>query len=46
MPYMSKLFECEECGTLLEMDQGNESLLPCNECDSKFSKQILILKKL
>jgi hypothetical protein len=40
MQFFTTLFECADCGSLLEVDQDSKMLLPCNECDSICSKPI------
>lgn len=40
MPFFTKLFECAECGTLLDTDKDNQLIQVCNECGSTISNPI------
>jgi predicted nucleic acid-binding Zn-ribbon protein len=38
MPFIPKLLECSECGTILDTDDENGLLLPCKDCGATTSK--------
>jgi predicted nucleic acid-binding Zn-ribbon protein len=43
MPFLTKLFECSQCGTVLDEESG--SLLPCSECGATSYRPITDLKE-
>ncbi|MFH0958046.1 MAG: hypothetical protein V1897_05005 [Pseudomonadota bacterium] len=45
MPFLSKLFECAQCGSLLDTDEESGLLKPCNECGATSSKPITAVKE-
>lgn len=45
MPFLTVLFECLECGTVLDRDKGTGSLSPCSECGALSSKPITDIKE-
>lgn len=45
MPFLTKLFECSECGAVLDTDEESGLLLPCNECGATCSKPITDVKE-
>jgi len=46
LPFLSKLFECSECGEVLETDEETHSLLPCGVCGATSSKPITDIKEI
>jgi len=40
MPFIPKLFECSECGSLLDTGEDSGLLLPCKKCGATSSKPI------
>lgn len=45
MPFLQQLFECTECGTVLDTDEVRGLLLPCGQCGATSSKPIIDLKE-
>jgi len=45
MPFLTKLFECSHCGTVLDTDEENGFLLPCSECGATSAKPITDIKE-
>ena len=45
MPFIHQLFECTECGAVLETDEERKLLLPCGQCGATTSKPITDLKE-
>ncbi len=45
MPFLQQLFECTECGTVLDTDEERGLLLPCRQCGATSSKPITDLKE-
>ena len=45
MPFLQKMFECSECGAILDTSENSGLLLPCGECGSTSSKPITDIKE-
>lgn len=45
MPFLTQLFECSECGAVLERDEDSDSLLACSKCGATSSKPIRDIKE-
>ena len=45
MPFLTRLFECSECGAVLDTDEDSGLLLPCNECGATSYKPITDIKE-
>lgn len=45
MAFLTPLYECSECGQLLETDDDSGSLLPCSRCGARSPKPITDMKE-
>lgn len=45
MPFIERLFECSECGEVLNTDEETGSLMPCGKCGATTSKPINDIKE-
>ena len=45
MPFLNKLYECSQCGTLLGTDEEGGSLLACPKCGAISSQPITDIKE-